>query len=286
MGKPRPGKIAVVTDSTADIPADLARAYGIHVMPQILIMGSEVWRDGVDIDPPAFYQLLRSSRHFPSTSQASSTAFQQLFEELARTATGIVAVLISSKLSGTINSAQAAAASLSDIPIAIVDSQAASMMLGFAALAAAEVAAAGGDLATVSGAAQARIDRTGVYFVVDTLDYLHRGGRIGAAAKLFGSALNLKPVLEIRDGIVTPVAKIRSGRRALDKVHELLAAQIAPGARVHMAVLHVAAPEEASRFRQELEARFHPVEMLLAECGPVIGTHTGPGTVGVAFYTE
>jgi len=280
------GKVAVVTDSTADIPAELVRAYGIHVVPQILIMGDKTWRDGIDIDPPTFYQLLQSSRHFPSTSQASAAEFESLFAELAKSAAGIVAVLISSQLSGTINSAQTAAANLPGIPIAIVDSQAASMMLGFSVLAAAQAASAGGDLATVASAAQVRIDKTGVYFVVDTLEYLHRGGRIGAAARLFGSALNLKPVLEIRQGIVTPVAKIRSQRKALDKVHELLAAQFEAGARAHMSVLHVAAPQEAAQFQKEIEARFHPVEMIPAECGPVIGAHAGPGTVGVAFYVE
>jgi DegV family protein with EDD domain len=160
------------------------------------------------------------------------------------------------------------------------------MMLGFCVLAAARAAAAGESLQMVADAARALVDQVHVYFIVDTFEYLRRGGRIGAAAKLLGSALNLKPVLEISDGIVKPVAKVRTRRKALQKVCELLEAQLAGRGRIHMSVLNVAAREEAARFREELEARFDPVEMIEAECGPVVGAHAEPGTVGVAFYTE
>jgi len=281
-------RIAVVTDSTADLPRQLVEQYGIHVVPQILIMGGKTWLDGVDIDPPAFYELLRTSRDFPSSSQPSVKSFYELFGELSREVEGIVAVLISNELSGTLNSALTAAGNLPGLPIEIVDARAASMQLGFIVLAAARAAAAGGDRPTVAAAARALVGKVHVYFVVDTLEYLHRGGRIGAAAKLFGTALNLKPVLEIKDGIVSPVAKVRTWRKALDKVLELLQEQLrdADADRVHMAVVNAAAPEEAARFRKQLEARFHPVEMIGAECGPVVGTHAGPGTVGVAYYVE
>jgi DegV family protein with EDD domain len=279
-------RVAVVTDSTADLPRELVERYGIHVVPQILIMGDQTWRDGVDIDPPTFYQLLRTSSHFPASSQPSVVSFQELFTQLSQEAEGIVAVLISDELSGTLNSARMAAESLPDIPIEIIDTRSVSLQLGFIVLAAARAAAAGGDLATVAGVARALIGQVHVYFVVDTLEYLHRGGRIGAAAKLFGTALNLKPVLEIRDGIVQPVTRVRTRRKALGKVQELLQEQVAEGTPVRMAVLHVAAPEDAARLREELEARFHPIEMIESECGPVIGTHAGPGTVGVAFCID
>jgi DegV family protein with EDD domain len=279
-------RIAVVTDSTVDLPREIAKAHHIHVIPQILIMGTKTWQDGVDIDPPAFYELLRTSPDFPSSSQPSVASFQAVFSELSKEADGIVAVLVANELSGTINSALTAAASLPELAIEIVDSRAVSMMLGFGVLAAAQVAAAGGDLQTVADAARSLIGRAHVYFVVDTLEYLHRGGRIGGAARLFGSALNLKPLLEIRDGAVCPVAKIRSRRKALERVYELLEGQFSEGDRIHMSVLHVAAPQEAAEFRDQLVSRFQPVEMIETECGPVVGTHAGPGTVGVAFYTE
>jgi DegV family protein with EDD domain len=286
MHPTRQRRIAVVTDSTAYLPPELVKEVAIHVVPLTLIMGDNVWRDGVDIDPPAFYDLLRTSPDFPKTSQAGIADFQELFVELSRDAEGIVAVLVSGELSGTLNSAQAAAANLPHIPIEIIDSRGTSMMLGFPALAAARAAAAGGDLQAVAGAARALIGKAHVYFIVDTLEYLHRGGRIGAAAKLLGSALNLKPILEIRDGVAQPVARVRTRRKALSRVYELLDEQLGAGDRVHMAVLNVAAREEAAFFRKELEARFHPVEMLETECSPVIGAHVGPGTVGVNFYVE
>lgn len=278
--------VAIVTDSTADLPRELVEETGIHIVPQILIMGEKTWQDGVDIDAPAFYELLRTSPDFPTTSQPSVASFHGLFCELFRDAEGIVAILVSDELSGTLNSAQTAALSLPELPIEIIDSRAVSMQLGLIVLAASRTATAGGDLKTVAATARALIDRTHVYFVVDTLEYLHRGGRIGAAAKLFGSALNLKPVLEVKDGTITPVARIRTRRKALDKLYELVEEQVAEGARAHMAVLHVAAPEEAARVREQLEARFDPVEMVACECGPVVGAHAGPGTVGVAFYVE
>jgi DegV family protein with EDD domain len=279
-------RIAVITDSTADLPAELVLLYGIIVVPQTLIMGDQTWRDGVDIDSRTFYQLLAASSTFPTTSQPSAADFVQVFAKAAQNADGIVAVLISNELSGTLNSAQAAAKELPHLPIEIVDSRAASMMLGLQVLAAARAAARGEDLKAVADTARALVDRSQVLFVVDTLEYLHRGGRIGAAARLVGSALNLKPILEIKDGIVSPVTRVRTRTKALERVYQLLEKCVPAEGKVHMAVVHVASPQEAADFADELQARFRPVEILRSECGPVIGAHAGPGTVGVAFYAE
>ena len=286
MEQEQKSRIAVLTDSTADIPAELTAQFGIHVVPQTLILGDRTWRDGIDIDPATFYRLLGASTAFPSTSQPSIATFMALFTELSKTANGIVAVLVSQELSGTLNSASTAAANLPQIPIEIIDSRAASMQLGYTALAAARAASQGADLETVADAARQLVGRVHVYFVVDTLEYLHRGGRIGAATRLVGSALNLKPILEIRDGMVFPVTRVRTRRKALDQVRELIRGRLRGNDRVHMAVLHVAAPEEAVAFEAELREEFHPAELIQAECGPVVGAHTGPGTVGVVYYAE
>jgi DegV family protein with EDD domain len=279
-------RVAVVTDSTAYIPQELVDAHDIHVVPLHLMMGENTWLDGVEIDPPAFYEKLRVSPDFPSTSQPNVAAFQELFLELSKDHEGIVAVLISSELSGTVASATGAAANLPDLAIEVIDSQATAMMLGFPVLEAAKVAAAGGDLQAVTDRAKEIAAKSHIYFVVDTLEYLHRGGRIGGAAKLLGSALNLKPILELSDGKVTPVTKVRTQRKALAKTYDLLREQIAEGDKVHMSVLNVAALEAAERFRDELVARFDPVEITMTEASPAIGAHVGPGTVGVSFYVE
>jgi DegV family protein with EDD domain len=279
-------RVAIVTDSTCDIPAELVEEYGIHIVPQVLIMGEKSWRDRVDIDPPSFYELLQSSSDFPSTSQPSVASFHELFVEIAQETDQIAAILVSDELSGTVNSAQTAATSLPDLSIEVIDSRAVSMQLGLIVLEAARAAAAGQDLQAVAKVTRGLMAKTYVYFLVDTLEYLHRGGRIGAAARLFGSALNLKPVLEVNDGVVTPLARIRTRRKALRKLYELVEEKLAGEGRVHMAVLNIAAPDEAARVAEQLEARFQPVEMFNAQCSPVVGAHAGPGTVGVAFYKE
>ena len=286
MSKETSRRIAVLTDSTSDLPHELAKELGIRIIPQVLIMGTKTWRDGVDIDPPAFYKLLQTSPDFPASSQPSVADFRKAFEELAKDADGIAAILISDELSGTINSARMAKESLPDVPIEIVDTRSVSAQLGFIAIAAARAAAAGADLQTVADTARAMIGHASVYFVVDTLEYLHRGGRIGAASRLFGTALNLKPLLTIKDGIVQPVTKVRSRRKALATLLQLLDEELAGKERIQMAVLHVAAPEEADQLAEQLVARYHPAEMLRTECGPVVGTHAGPGTLGVAYYAE
>ena len=286
MPQPSQKRVAIVTDSTAYIPTDLVEAYDIHVVPLHLMMGENSWLDGVEIDPPTFYELLRTSPDFPTTSQPNVATFQELFVKLSSTVDGIVAILISSELSGTVDSALGAVANLPDIDIEVIDSRASAMMLGFPVLEAAKVAAAGGDIQAVADRARAVAERSHIYFVVDTLEYLHRGGRIGGAAKLLGSALNLKPILELRNGFVTSLTKARTKRKALAKVYELLGERISDGATVYMSVLNVAAPDEAERFKDELIARFHPVEITVTEASPAIGAHVGPGTIGVSFFVE
>jgi DegV family protein with EDD domain len=212
--------------------------------------------------------------------------FEHVFAELAQEADGIAAILVSDELSGTLNSARMAAENLPGVPIEIIDTRSVSTQLGFIVLAAARAAADGADLQTVADTARAMIGQVHIYFVVETLEYLHRGGRIGTASRLVGTALNLKPILLVKDGIVQPLTKVRTRRKALDTLLHLIDDRLAGAERIHMAVLQIDEPEEADRLAGQLEARFHPLTMLRTECGPVVGTHAGPGTVGVAFYVE
>jgi DegV family protein with EDD domain len=286
MDQPMRRRVAIVTDSAAYLPPALVEAYAIDVVPAYVTMGDRTWRDGVDIDPPAFYELLRTSADFPTTSHANPADFRAVFDRLSSQVEGVVAVLVTEKLSGMAASARLAAADLAGFPIAVIDSQGVSMSQGFVVLAAARAAAAGGDLEAVIAAAHELIGKTYLYFIVGTLEYLHRGGRIGTVVRLLGSALDLKPILEMRDGVIKPIHSVRTRKKALIRIYELIQKAVPPGGRVHMAVINVAAPQEAAEFQQELAARFQPVEMLAVECSPAIGAHGGPGTVAVAFYVE
>lgn len=279
-------RIALVVDSTAYMPQHLLDQHRIHVVPVTLTMGDRSWRDGVDIDPPAFYEILKTGKDFPTTSQPSVGVFEELFVTLAEDHEGILVITVTSDLSGTYSSAMTAKANLPNIPIEIIDSRGVSMQIGFPAVAAANVADAGGDLKAVADAARALVGRTHLYFVVGTLEYLKRGGRIGKAAWLLGSALDLKPILALKDGVIFPAAKVRTRRKALDMLFQMIGEQIPAGSKVHMSVINIAAPEEAAELKRQLQARFSPVEMVEAECSPAIGAHGGPGTVGAAFFVE
>ena len=278
-------RIAVVTDSTAYLPPELVAQYGIHVIPQQLIWGDETFMDGVTIDPPTFYERLSSSGDIPTTSQPSAGEFADFFTEVARDADGIVGVFISTELSGTVASALAAQELLPDLPVEVVDSRFTTMGLGFVALAAARAAAEGKGLAEVAAAARELVPRVNVLFIVETLEYLHRGGRIGGASRLLGSALRIKPLLHLTEGRIDALGRVRTKRKAVQRMLEVMAERVG-NTPVHAAVIHANVPEEATRLREQVRERFPYTELHLVELSPVIGTHVGPGTVGVAFYTE
>ena len=276
-------RISVVTDSTAYLPPELVAQYGIYVMPQQLVWGDETFLDGVTIDPPTFYERLSRSTDIPTTAQASAGEFAHLFAEAAHNADGIVGVFISTGLSGTVASALAAREFLPDLPIEVVDSRSTTMGLGFVTLAAARAAAEGKGLAEVAAAARELVPRVNVLFVVETLEYLHRGGRIGGASRLLGSALRIKPLLHLTEGRIDALGRVRTKRKAVQHMLEVMAERVGD-APVHAAVIHANTPDEAVRLQEQVRERFPCAELYLAELSPVIGTHVGPGTVGVAFY--
>lgn len=276
-------KIAIVTDSTAYIPTNLVQQYDIKVAAQVLVWGDETLRDGVDITPDAFYARLKTASTMPTTSQATIAEFREIFDPLVAGGYSILAVLISAKLSGTIQSAEQAKAFYPGATIEIVDSDSCAMAMGFQVLAAARAAAAGKSFQEVVAVARGSRDRTGVLFVVDTLEFLHRGGRIGGAARLLGTALNLKPVLVLRDGKIEPLEKVRTKAKAMARILEILAPRLEGQAMVRLSTVHAAAPEEAKALLDEAAARFHPIETLMAVASPVVGNHAGPGTVGLAY---
>ncbi|WP_372735927.1 DegV family protein [Nocardioides sp.] len=276
--------VVVVTDSTATLPADLAAEKGIVVVPLQVIIGAEVFDEGSQGATPAL--VAEALREFlpVSTSRPTPAALLEVYERLAAEgATEIVSVHLSAEMSGTYESAQLAAREAS-IPVLTVDTRQVGVATGYAAISAAEVAAEGGSADEAASAARARAEAAYSLFYVDTLEYLRRGGRIGAAAALLGGALAVKPLLQIEDGKVASLERVRTSGRALARLEEL-AVQDAGDRPVDVCVAHLSSPERAetlsahlaSRLEENLEGR----EVRCAELGAVLGAHVGPGMLAV-----
>jgi DegV family protein with EDD domain len=277
-------KVAIVTDSSAYIPDDLVSAYNIKVAPLVVIWDNETLLDNVDIGPDEFYERLSSAKVMPSTSQATIHAFAEIFENLHAQGYEILTVVISSILSGTLDSAIQAKAMVPEAKIELIDSKLASLPLAYMALSAARAAKAGASLAECKHIAEEIREHTEVFFAVDTLEFLHRGGRIGGASRFLGTALNLKPILRLEEGKVEALERVRTSKRAHERLIELLRTSVNGHENINMmGVVSAAAPESAAHLLNEIKRNFNPDEILLANLSPAIGTHTGPGTVGVAY---
>lgn len=278
-------RVAVVTDSSASLPPSLAKDLGIHVVPIVLALNGHSLLDGVDITPGQLYGLLRETRHIPTTSAPSVGDFLRVYATVAETASGIVSIHMSTKLSATHNSAWAASQLVDGVPIRVLDSQTAAMGQGFVVLEAARAAAEGADLETVVARAEAVASRIHLLASIDTLEYLHRGGRIGGAAMLVGTVLQIKPILYLADGRVDVFAKPRTKSKAVRVMLRQLAEQ-ANGRPLHVAVFHADAPDDAEELRESIARQFDCAELYVTEMTPVMGAHTGPGVLGLAFYAD
>jgi DegV family protein with EDD domain len=276
-------KVCIITDSTAYIPEELLNKYHIQVAPQVLIWGDETFRDGVDIMPAEFYTRLGNSKIMPSTSQVTPGTFQEMFAELLDQNCQVLAVLLSPSLSGTVASAMQARGMFTHADIEIVESNSTAMALGFQVLVAAKAALEGCTLDECKALAEKACQHTGVVFAVDTLEFLHRGGRIGGGSRFLGTALNIKPILEVVNGHVEAIERVRTRKKSLARLMELADERIAGRQPVHLAVLHANAEDEANELIEQCSKRFDASELFLTEVSPVIGTHAGPGTVGLAF---
>jgi DegV family protein with EDD domain len=279
-------KVAVATDSVANLTPELVERYDIKVIPQCLNWEENTYLDGVNITAAEFYEKLGTAKELPTTSQPSAGEFIEFFEHLAEQCESIVCIVVSDHLSGTLDSATTAVEMMPDFPIEVVDSRSASMGQGFIALAAARAAEEGKNHTEVADVARRLVPITHAVFVVDTLEFLHRGGRIGGARRLLGSVLSIKPLLHLVDGKIEPLASVRTKRKALGRALEIIEADTTGKGPLHAAVLHAANPDEANQFAQAVQERLQPVELVQTELTPVIGTHTGPGLVGLAYYCE
>ena len=272
--------VRIVTDSTADLTPEQQRASGITVVPLNVHFGDQVFRDHVDLSADEFFRRLKASPQLPRTSQPSVGVFEEAYRTLRNGGDEIVSVHLSSKVSGTYNSALMAAQSLGDGAIDVVDSLSTSMALGFMALEGARLARAGKDRKAIAERLQALVSKARVICVVDTLTYLERGGRIGKARALLGSLLNVKPILQLKDGEVVPLGRARGRPQALSRLVELLERD---GKVSQLAIMHGAAQSDAEQLRDRVASTYPGLDILLTEIGAVLGTHTGPGVIGFTY---
>jgi DegV family protein with EDD domain len=282
--------VAVVTDSTAYLPADLIEGYGIHVVPLYVVLPGRSGREGFDIGPADVARTLSVRGQTVSTSRPTPGDFLAAYRAaLDAGADQVVSVHLSGELSSTSDAARLAASQVGEHLVTVVDSRSAAMGCGFAVLAAARSAAAGANAAEVAETARRTAAETSTFFVVDTLEHLRRGGRIGAAAAVLGSALSVKPILHVKDGRVVPLEKVRTAARANNRLVQRAVDAAGDGA-VSVAVHHLAAGERAERLAAELRERLPALrELHVSELGAAIGAHVGPGAVGVVvapFWQE
>lgn len=281
-------RIHVVTDSGSDLPVEVRERLGINVVPLTVQFGDEIFRDGEEITTTEFYARLKSDSQMPSTCQPSPADFVEMYEKIAEPGDTIISIHLSSKLSGTYQSAVLASTMIDPaITVKAVDSRAASMGIGLVAVTAAEAIQAGKDLDEILDEVQHTIDNLQVYFVVDTLEYLQKNGRIGLASALVGTLLNIKPILTLSDGQVAPFEKVRGKSKALKRIRELCIefAQRQPGRKLRAGISHADNFAGANQLAAELPQMLElDGEVIIGDIGPTIGVHTGPGCVALFLY--
>jgi DegV family protein with EDD domain len=278
-------RVAIVTDSSATVPRELAHELGIRIVPHLLVFDGRDYRDGIDISPEVVYGLLRAGGETPTSSAPSVGDFLRIYTDLAGSASAIVSIHMSVSLSTTYNVARTAGDLVDGVQIVAIQCPSAAMGQGFVVLEAARAAASGALLPEVLARIEAVAQKTRIYFTLATFKYLRRGGRVGGAAALAGTLLKICPVLTVEEGRVEPLARPRTKERAMAEILRLMEEDVA-GRPVHAAVLHADVPGEAEALRRSIDERFDCVELHVTDFTPVMGAHTGPGLLGVAFFAE
>jgi len=283
-------KVKVITDSTVNLPEKYKKELFIDEIPLHVIWGEEIFRDNIDITPDEFYDRLGKEKSMPTTSQPSPQEFVNLFQKYLDLGYDILSIHISSKLSGTVDSSNKAKELLGGRNIEILDSKFTSMGTGFQVIESAKKASDGFSLEDCKKAAEKIREKTSIYFVVSTLEYLKRGGRIGGAAAFLGSALDLKPILYVHEGKIEPFEKIRTIRKALLRLVDILQEKVGDHRPLYLGIAQATAPESSELIKKEIYYRFSNddiLELIETSLSPVIGVHAGPGAVALCFaYTD
>lgn len=275
--------IRIVTDSSADLPADLVKQHNITVLPCYVVVDDQTFKDGVEINADDFYRRLQADGRTPTTAQPTVADFQEVYRDLAGQGDQVLSIHVSGKLSGTLNSAEQAKASLDGAEIELIDSQLASIPLGLAVIDAANIASEGGTVQEVAELVRQRLHMHHGLFALDTLEYLHKGGRIGKARAFMGSVLHVKPILRLQDGEAHPVERPRNRERAMRRLVEL-ASELGPVRR--LAVIYSTDAERMAVLKQELTGLLPADQIIEARFGSTLGTYIGPDALGVAITQE
>ncbi len=275
--------VKIVTDSLADIPADLVRELDITTVPCVVRFGTTEYFDRVDLSPCEFYAKLMASSHLPTTAAPACGVFEETYRRLASVTPHILAIHTIASLSGIFNASRLAAQEIPDARIELIDSKQVSMSLGWLVILAARAAKAGQGLDEIKALVEDALNRVHIVAMLDTLTYAERGGRLSRGAALIGALLDLKPLLTAANGAIVPVGSARTRKRALERLTELVAES---GAVQELAVVHAHALDLASQLCAMLARVFPDKPILVSETGPVLGTHAGPGAVGIAWITQ
>jgi DegV family protein with EDD domain len=280
--------VRVVADSAVCLPKELIEKYNLELVPETIIFGTTIYRDGIDLVPTEFYVKLGQAKELPTTSAPSPQDFIDSFQKVGKDADSIACILVSSGFSHMgLQAALTARESVPEPPIEIFDSQTAVGAYGFVVLAAAKAAAAGKSLPEVLEAAKDVQKRVNLILTLDTLKYLAKGGRIGKAAHWAGTMLSIKPILEVPNttGAIEPLERVRSRPKAVRRLLELMQERVGQGQRVHVSIDHANVPEEADHLKSQISSLFDCTEIFINDWAPVAGVHCGPGVIGISFYS-
>jgi len=274
----------IVADTTCGLPRDLMKQRGIPFVPQVVIFGEESYHDDEQMDTATFLQKLKASLTLPKTAAPEPPLYYPIFEEAKKRGESVVVVAPTSKASGTVRSAQTAAMEFPGLDVRVVDSLTISCNLGSMVLVADDMAKAGADADEIVKKLNDMIPRGRIYFLVDTLEYLAKGGRIGGAKKLLAELLEIKPILQVKDGQVEPFEQQRTKKRALARLVEVVTEQCKGGDEAYLCVIQVEAEEEAEALAEELKSRVFVSDIPIYELPPAIVVHAGPKAMGVGFF--
>lgn len=279
-------KIAVVSDSTAYLPKDIAAKLNIHVIPLSVGFGEDFYREEVDITTDQFFEKIKEAKELPTTSQPSLGSFVELYESLAEQYDAVISIHISKQLSGTYEASISASKMVENLAVYSFDSAISAMPQGFYAIEAAEMVEKGHTVDEIMQRLEKMKETMVAYFMVDDLSHLQRGGRLSGAQALVGSLLRIKPILHIVDGHIIPKEKVRTRKRAIHRILDILEDDVKKGEVKRVVFTHAHNAEITKELEKEFNEKYPQIETVFSAMGPVVGTHLGPGSIGIGWYTS